>query len=192
MIIIFPSNMCNWKYEFKEKILLHSNPKKLYKEHHTNEHQLLITALKYLQLDKNKVPNKVLYRRKKHNITSTSEEHNLLNQRRPTVYRNQDIIVANKCYLCQSDQKENLCDDGRHIFLQSLLTLLTGVRIWSGRFHIVGRDQACDPIEFSFPPIRITFVQHVDDLVLGEAELILVGCCVVVYGDNLADYSETH
>lgn len=74
----------------------------------------------------------------------------------------------------------------------ALLTLLTGVWIWSGHFHIVGGNQACDPIEFAFPPIRITFVQHVDDLILGEAELIPVGCCVVVYGDNLADCSETH
>lgn len=68
--------------------------------------------------------------------------------------------------------------------------MLTGVRIRGGHFHIVGRNQAPDPIELSFPPVRIAFVQHVDNLTLREAQLVLIRCGVVVYGDDLADYSE--
>lgn len=69
--------------------------------------------------------------------------------------------------------------------LLQLLTLLARVRFRGGHFHIVGGNKACDTIDFSFPPVRVVLIQHVDDLILGEAELVLVCCCVVIYCNNL-------
>lgn len=71
--------------------------------------------------------------------------------------------------------------------LLQLLTLLARVRFRGGHFHIVGGDKACDTIDFSFPPVRVTLIQHIDDLILGEAELVLVCGRVVVQGNNLTN-----
>lgn len=76
---------------------------------------------------------------------------------------------------------------GKKKNLLHLLTLLARVRFSGGHFHIVGGDKACDTIDFSFPPVRVTLVQHVDDLTLGEAQLVLVCCRVVIYGNNLTN-----
>lgn len=65
------------------------------------------------------------------------------------------------------------------------LTLLAGVRV-RRHLHVVGRQQARDPVHLSFPPIRVGLVHDVDELTFGEAQLVLIGGGVVVHGDHLA------
>ena len=66
-----------------------------------------------------------------------------------------------------------------------LLTLLTGVRFCRHR-DIIGGQQACDPVGFCLPPIRVGLVQDADQLTLGEAQLVPAGSGVVVHRDDLA------
>ena len=71
-------------------------------------------------------------------------------------------------------------------FFQSKLelTLLTGIGL-CGHFHVVGWKKPRDPIELSFPPIRVVLVEDVDQLTFQEAHLVLAGCFVVIHGDDL-------
>lgn len=75
--------------------------------------------------------------------------------------------------------------------LLQLLTLLARVRFRAGHFHIVGGDETSDTIEFSFPPVGVALIQHVDDLILGEGELVLVRRRVVVQSNNLSGWERT-
>lgn len=67
-----------------------------------------------------------------------------------------------------------------------VLTLLAGVAVGCGQLHVVGGEEAGGAVELALPPIRVVLVQNVDQLTFGEAHLIGVGRCVVVYGDHLA------
>lgn len=70
----------------------------------------------------------------------------------------------------------------------AVLTLLAGVGLCCCHLHIIGGQQAYDPVGVSFPPVRVGFIQDVDQLTLGEAQLVAVGCGVVVHSDNLAHW----
>lgn len=70
---------------------------------------------------------------------------------------------------------------------RGLLTLLAGVRFCC-HLDVIGGQQACDPVGFSFPPVRVGLVQNADQLTLGEAQLILIGSSVVIHSDNLAHW----
>lgn len=72
-----------------------------------------------------------------------------------------------------------------------LLTLLAGVWFCC-HLDIIGGQQARDPTCVSFPPVRVGLVQDVDQLTLGEAQLIPIGSSVVVHRNNLAHWSERH
>lgn len=63
--------------------------------------------------------------------------------------------------------------------------MLAGVRV-CGHLDIISGQQAHGAVTLPFPPIRVSLVQDVDQLTLGEAQLISIGSCVVVHGDNLA------
>lgn len=66
-----------------------------------------------------------------------------------------------------------------------ILTLLAGVTVGCGQLHVVGGNEASGSIELSLPPIGVVLVQNVDQLTFGEAHLVGVSRCVVVYGDHL-------
>lgn len=68
-----------------------------------------------------------------------------------------------------------------------LLTLLAGVR-FCRHLHVVGGQQAGDAVGITFPPVGVGLVQDVDQLALGEAELILIGSSVVIHGNDLAHW----
>lgn len=63
--------------------------------------------------------------------------------------------------------------------------MLAGVR-FCRHLHVVGGQQAGDPVGFAFPPVGVGLVQDVDQLALGEAQLILIGGGVVIHGNDLA------
>lgn len=67
------------------------------------------------------------------------------------------------------------------------LTLLAGVRIPGEHLHIVGGEQPGVAVDFSFPPVGVVLVQDIDDLIFGEAHLVLIGSGVIVYSDHLTD-----
>lgn len=71
-----------------------------------------------------------------------------------------------------------------------ILTLLAGVRLCC-HLDIIGGQQACHSVGFSLPPVRVCLVQDVDQLALGEAQLILIGSSVVVHGDDRAHWGST-
>lgn len=73
-----------------------------------------------------------------------------------------------------------------HITVLQVLTLLAGVTVGCGHLHVVGGEEAGGSVQLSLPPIRVVLVQNVDQLTFGEAHLVAVGRCVVVYGDHLA------
>lgn len=63
--------------------------------------------------------------------------------------------------------------------------MLAGIR-FCRHLHVVGGQQAGDPVGFTFPPVGVGLVQDVDQLALGEAQLILIGGGVVIHGNDLA------
>lgn len=66
-----------------------------------------------------------------------------------------------------------------------LLTLRAWVSI-CGEFHVVAREQTLPPIELSFPPITVVFVEHRDHLTLLKGQLVVILRHVVVHADHLA------
>lgn len=70
-------------------------------------------------------------------------------------------------------------------FSHAVLTLLAGVR-FCRHLHIIGGEQAGDPLDLSFPPVGVGLVEDVDQLTLGEAQLVLIGGGVVVHCNYLA------
>lgn len=64
------------------------------------------------------------------------------------------------------------------------LTLLAGVGLCS-HLDVIGREEPGDPVDFSFPPIRVVLVEDVDQLTFLKRHLIPVGCFVVIHGNDL-------
>lgn len=69
-----------------------------------------------------------------------------------------------------------------------VLTLLAGVGVGSGHLDVIGWEQTGDPVDLPFPPIGVVLVEHTDQLTLGEAHLVLVGCLIVVHGNDLTHW----
>ena len=73
------------------------------------------------------------------------------------------------------------------VFLRDVLTLLAGVAVRRGHLNVIGGEQASDPVDLSFPPIRVALVHDVDQLTFREAHFVPVGGGVVIYGNHLTD-----
>lgn len=71
-----------------------------------------------------------------------------------------------------------------------VLTLRAWVSI-CGEFDVVARKQTLPPIELSFPPITVVFVEHRDHLTLLEGQLVVVLRHVVVHADHLTQSFRT-
>lgn len=71
-----------------------------------------------------------------------------------------------------------------------VLTLRARVSI-CGEFDVVARKQTLPPIELSFPPITVVFVEHCDHLTLLEGQLVVVLRHVVVHADHLTQSFRT-
>lgn len=75
----------------------------------------------------------------------------------------------------------------KHKNSHAVLTLLAGVR-FCRHLDVVGGEKAGDPVDLSFPPVRVGLVEDVDQLTLGKAQLVLIGGGIVVHCNNLANW----
>lgn len=59
-----------------------------------------------------------------------------------------------------------------------------------GQLHVVGGEEPHLPVDLALPPVRVVFVEDVDDLALAEGQLVVVLGAVVVHADHLAHCRE--
>lgn len=104
-------------------------------------------------------------------FVSTADKHNL------------SVCMCANCFIIFHLEKKKRQSISERI--KVLLTLLAGVWFCC-HLDIIGGQQPCYPVGFSFPPVGVGLVEDVDQLTLGETQLVLIGSHVVIHCNNLA------